>query len=803
MMKFFLVLLSSVSLVTVHGQGVDCGSGSGSFSVAVNGATSAANKLIEGYKSECSSQGSIITVVDATTVNSDYYYDDGSTVSAGFVCENFLAESIQTDTTSSINIDVVDIGGMSRKLITSLDDGGNNNNVVEGTVIDDHYHWIYECEGSPQQRNVIEVDIAHEGIAVGIKIDGVAADCIIDILENSLSLNQLRWIFSNYDEMDMEADGIDLASVIPNSDNDPSTKLWNELDESCASEPIVVANPSSTTSSSSVLNADFFAERIFSGLNETFGGTAFDTQAELANFLLTNDEGAGITFFGLPYILQELNQEMVHLISIKNDDGVDGEEPSSITTYKDNDNTYPLTRKLYMNVYQDESSLENTRPFLEYVFTKTHGDDILKTNGYWPLDEWEKVLMATRLQLLSSTAGGIALDDIQKSCPPAAEDGTTSSSLVTIAGSSTVFPVAQLWSEIYSVGCEINFDVNGGGSSVGAGRVCGNLDLGEPVDIGNMSREWKVGSESNLVSLKKEFAIEENNGGDFLYQCLQPPGDETRSAIQIDVAIDGLTVAVQEGGAAYQCIQLLGGLTVDQLRWIYSNYNDRDLVDSGWDQDSSLRNSDFNSQTHLWSELDSRCEHIEIRIAGADSLSGTYEYFLETVLTDFDNGETFDVDRPGFGYENSEDDERLVAYLQEFGEAISYFGYSYYYENSGSLSAVPVQNDAGDYVLPDPTTIGDGTYNPLARRIYMNLLNDEETLKNTVPFVKFGLQHPELVTHTGYVAIPESDIEIMMARLDDAPFNPNSGGMSTTLSRYSMFGCGVLVLTTIVGIVGF
>jgi ABC-type phosphate transport system substrate-binding protein len=194
---------------------------------------------------------------------------------------------------------------------------------------------------------------------------------------------------------------------------------------------------------------------------------------------------------------------------------------------------------------------------------------------------------------------------------------------------------------------------------------------GAPVDIGDMSREWKP-SEADV--------------NDFLYSCLEP-GDPERSAIQIDVAIDDLTVAVQEGaGAASKCIQILGGLNIDQLRWIYSDHTDVKLEETGWDP-KSLKNSDSNSQTHLWNELDASCDPIEIRIAGADDLSGTFEYFKATM---FRNDETFDYARPGFGCTNSEDDEELVSYLQEFGEAISYFGCACYYANQKSISAVPI-----------------------------------------------------------------------------------------------------------------
>jgi hypothetical protein len=106
-----------------------------------------------------------------------------------------------------------------------------------------------------------------------------------------------------------------------------------------------------------------------------------------------------------------------------------------------------------------------------------------------------------------------------------------------------------------------------------------------------------------------------------------------------------------------------------------------------------------------------------------------------------------------------------VDYIFTYPEAIAYFGYSYYYENRESLRSVPVKNSEGNFVEPDQQTIGDGTYNPLARRIYMNLLNSAESLKDTVSYVEFGLDYPELVSVTGYVPIPREQIEETISTL--------------------------------------
>lgn len=356
---------------------------------------------------------------------------------------------------------------------------------------------------------------------------------------------------------------------------------------------------------------------------------------------------------------------------------------------------------------------------------------------------------------------------------PAASFGAEADSCPTgsfaIAGSSTVLPVAELWAKGFMEKCTgVSITAEGGGSSAGAGRVCANEEKGSPVQIGDMSRGWKVSEASTGV-----FASA--GGENYIYKCRK--GNTALKAIQIDVAIDGLSVATRTGGLAEACIMSLGGLTMDQLRWIFSNYNESQLTTTGWDP-RSLDNSDGNPATHLWSELTADCPPVEIKIAGADSESGTYDYFLETVFADHENGETFDRSRP-HGYTNSHNDEDITNFLISNQDAIGYLGYAYYNANMGRLSAAPIENDAGMMVAPDAYTVADGFYNPLSRRIYMNLVDEENALKLTSAFIKFGLSDTGsgLVKETGYIAIPGEEKEEMLSRigmLDEAAPAPDA-----------------------------
>ena len=376
---------------------------------------------------------------------------------------------------------------------------------------------------------------------------------------------------------------------MPSSDGNTSTHLWSEINSLCAQEEIAIAFP--TSEGIELL----FMELIFVGVDENLvlernslltDGTTLE---EMVEFILNNNNA--VALLPLAYAIAEIDQDQFNLVPIITPDGKESIKPSVASIEQ---GTYPLVHSLFMYLVDDKESLRSTRAFLEFGYFQ--GDSTTKSVGMWPMNGWKKVLMTTRIQSTS----GINLSEIKEHCFASPGDA------VTIAGSSTVYPIAQIFAEVYQVGCpDVAFTVQSGGSSVGARLVCGYPEEGfanggPPVDIGDMSREWKE-SEAILI-------------GSHMYQCLEP-GDPTRSVCQIAVALDGLTLAVKERGAAYDCIQVLRGLTLDQLRWIYSSYNETQLEETGWNPDS-LKNSDHDSQTHLWSELDDGCPKIEILIAG-------------------------------------------------------------------------------------------------------------------------------------------------------------------------------------------
>ena len=130
----------------------------------------------------------------------------------------------------------------------------------------------------------------------------------------------------------------------------------------------------------------------------------------------------------------------------------------------------------------------------------------------------------------------------------------------------------------------------------------------------------------------------------------------------------------------------------------------------------------------------SACEEQEIAL-GCRLRLRDYEYFGEQVFCKncFAKAdpvaEGFDTAR---GYQNSADDNQIVAGVTGDEYAIAYFGYAYYEENKNVVSVVSIANndthgiaDAGGAVAIESSTVADGSYALLSRYIYMNVNNND------------------------------------------------------------------------------
>jgi phosphate transport system substrate-binding protein len=276
--------------------------------------------------------------------------------------------------------------------------------------------------------------------------------------------------------------------------------------------------------------------------------------------------------------------------------------------------------------------------------------------------------------------------------------GSTLSGTVTIDGSSTVYPITEAVSEEFQ---KANPGVKAPASLSGTGGGFKKFCIGE-TDINDASRP-----------IKKDDAGEG--------KACAANGVEW---VELQVAIDGLTVVVNPANDFATC------LTVDELKAIYGPDSPKNL---------------------LWSDIRAGfpSEPVNRFMPGADS--GTFDYFTEEI-----NGE---VDASTSHATQSENDNTLVVGVAGDNNAIGYFGYAYFVENTDKLKAVAVDSGAG-CVAPVETTINDGTYTPLSRPLFIYPdVGKAKTRPELKAYVDFYLANTnELSAEVGYIAMPDDKL---------------------------------------------
>ncbi len=626
----------------------------------------------------------------------------------------------------STDSDSVHIGDMSRDWKSSEADAGEDG-------------FTFECLDS--DITVTQLIVAIDGLSVVVKKGGAADQCITSM--GGLSMAQLRWIYTDWSEAELAADGLDMDSVTPNNDDD-GVREWGDLDASCADSEIKLWGADSDSGTYEYFGEQVFCKNCFAG-KEGYEAEGFDSVRGYQNSADDNQIVNGITgdeyaigYFGYAYY--EENANTLSVAAIANDDYKGVQEVGGAVTPEAStvaDGSYaPLSRFIYMNVNNDEWDL--VTGFLEYGYSD-EGMEHVSEVGYVALPA--SMILDMKARLGSTGDQG--------------HPGGT----INIAGSSTVFPVASAWGQAFSqANSQFTVTVAGGGSGAGASKVC-STDT-DSVHIGDMSRGWK----------DSEATVSDDG---YTYNCL----DSDITVTQLVVAIDGLSVVVKKGGAADQCITSMGGLSMAQLRWIYTDWSESELEADGLIMSSVTPNND-NDGVREWSDLSDTgaCADNEIKLWGADSDSGTYEYFGEQVFCkncfsgkDGYEPEGFDSVR---GYQNSADDNQIVNGINGDENAIGYFGYAYYEENANTLSVAAIANndthgvaDAGGAVTPEASTVADGSYAPLSRYIYMNVNNDDWDLVSK--FIEYGYSDAGMdhVMDVGYVALPQAMIDEMVARI--------------------------------------
>jgi phosphate transport system substrate-binding protein len=262
---------------------------------------------------------------------------------------------------------------------------------------------------------------------------------------------------------------------------------------------------------------------------------------------------------------------------------------------------------------------------------------------------------------------------------------------IDIDGSSSVYPVTEAVAEEFRVD-HSDIRVTVGVSGTGGGFK--KFARGE-TDISNASRPIKAEEASAAVKA----------GNDF---------------IEIPVAYDGLAVVVSPQN------DFVEFLTVAELKKI-------------WEPAAQ-------GKIKSWAQVRQGFPDIPLRLYGAGTSSGTYDYFTEAITGKSKSSRG--------DYTASEDDNVLVQGVSSDKGALGYFGLAYYMENKTKLKLVGIDNGKG-VVFPSDSTVTNGVYAPLSRPefIYVNARSaDRPEVKS---FVKFYMeQATALVKEVGYVPLP-------------------------------------------------
>jgi hypothetical protein len=118
-------------------------------------------------------------------------------------------------------------------------------------------------------------------------------------------------------------------------------------------------------------------------------------------------------------------------------------------------------------------------------------------------------------------------------------------------------------------------------------------------------------------------------------------------------------------------------------------------------------------------------------------------------------------------------DETLINYVETssaeiYGDAIAYFGFSYYWDEGALLYGVPIKNDVTNtYVAPFRANLLDDSYVPFGRRLYMQLYNNDASLANTKPFLRYGLSNAgmSIASRAGMLPLPYDQRATQLATL--------------------------------------
>jgi phosphate transport system substrate-binding protein len=280
---------------------------------------------------------------------------------------------------------------------------------------------------------------------------------------------------------------------------------------------------------------------------------------------------------------------------------------------------------------------------------------------------------------------------------------STLSGTIRVDGSSTVLPISEAVAEEFA---KAHPEVQPTVGKSGTGGGFKKFANGE-IDITGASRPIR----------EEEDALCKKNGIEY---------------IEIPVAYDAMAVVVNPQNT------WCDSLTVAELKKIWEPAAQGKIVN--------------------WSQVRPGFPNERLVLFGAGTDSGTFDYFTAAIVG---------KEKASRGdYTGSEDDDVLVQGVSRTKGALGYFGLAYYENNQDKLKLVAIDNGSGP-VKPSRETVLNGTYQPLARPLFIYVSVKALERPEVAEFVKFYIQNAgKLAEEVGYIGLPENVLALVKERVE-------------------------------------
>lgn len=308
------------------------------------------------------------------------------------------------------------------------------------------------------------------------------------------------------------------------------------------------------------------------------------------------------------------------------------------------------------------------------------------------LAQGKPLAIAALVALVATAACSKSAQDARTGGAAPASSGPT---LVSLDGSSTVFPISEAVAEEFQK-AEKDVRVTVGISGTGGGfqKFCR-----AETDISDASRPISV----------TEVAACEKAGVQY---------------IELPIAYDGIAIVVNPKAAWADKI------TTAELKTLFA--------------------AESQGKVTKWSQVRKGWPDREVHLFGAGVDSGTYDYFTEAI-----NGKA----KSSRGdFTSSEDDNVLIQGISSDELALGFVPFAYYEGNKDKLKLLPVDDGKDDNgkgaILPSADTIRNGTYEPLSRPVFIYVSMKASGRPEVQKFVDYYLTNADkLVREVGYVGL--------------------------------------------------